>query len=200
MAERFGKGYDNIDDAAAAALMALSFQPRVKNQEYMGLLVQDPVTGQIYRTGFQTEGKQMSSSWTGTPDGRVVGVAHNHPMPRAKDRYPHTNFSLADIDTATDLKVPSYIAAMQSVGPSQDRKFVQTGGITGGGAGAPGQEFLAQFPIDEMLQQMARTNPMTAAYLQQKRAGGDLSPIAAAARVTEMMKMPTFNVSASAPR
>ena len=126
-----------------------------------------------------------------------VGVAHNHPQPRAKDRYPSDRFSAQDVTTASDMKVPSYIAAMQGVGPSQDRKFVQTGGL---GGMQQGEELLAQFPIEEMLQQMARTNPLTAAYLQQKRAQGDTNPIAAAARVSQMLQMPKFDVNAAAPR
>lgn len=101
------------------------------------------------------------------------------------------------------MNVPSYITAMPAAANGSqlpaDRRY-QPDSREQARKPEPGQEFLAQFPIEEMLQQMARTNPMTAAYLQQKRAGGDLSPIAAAARVTEMMKMPTFNVSASAPR
>src|SRR5690554_6546080 len=95
----FGQGYEQIDDAAAAALMLLARQPRADKQEYMGLLVRDPETGLVYRTDFQTQGSRDSSAWTGFPGGQIVGLVHNHPAPRVGDRYPATHFSGTDVNT-----------------------------------------------------------------------------------------------------
>jgi len=199
MADWYGQGYDNIDDAAAAALMALSYQPHADLQEYIGVLVQDPITGKIYRSGFQTQGSNNTSSWTGYPGGKIIGIAHTHPTEHKGNRYPSTNFSVTDVNQARKIGEPSYVTTPSRAGPNADLKYTpETKDVAS--KPVPGQEFLAQFPIEEMLQQMARTNPMTAAYLQQKKAGGDLSPIAAAARVTEMLKMPQFDISAATAR
>ena len=153
---RYGKGYDNVDDAAAAALMWLAHQPRNSNQEYMGLLFQDPTDQKYYRTEFQTEGKHDTSSYTGAPDGRIAGIVHNHPPQRAGDHYPSTDFSFTDAATAEANKVPSYIVGL-GVSGDADRKFVPKGDLTPGQiktlaqrlGGEHGQPFLAQFPIEE---------------------------------------------------
>lgn len=156
---RYGRGYEHVDDAAAAALMALEFQPRVDGQEYMGLLVKDPETGLTYRTNFQTKGSRDSSEWTGYPDGKVVGVAHNHPAPRTGQNYPGTHLSVQDLNTARQMGVPSYVAAVAELkggrrAPASQVKYTPN---TKTKATAPraGEELLAQFPIEEFLQFIA---------------------------------------------
>lgn len=189
MAERFyGKGYDHVDDAAAAALMALNYQPRVGDQEYMGLLVEGP-DGKIYRSDFQTQARAHSSEWSGIPLGRPVGIVHNHPKQQIGDRYSSTYFSNQDANTAYALQAPSYIAAIQHNAPSADRKLDAPPHRTAGVK--PGNEFLAQFPIDEMLQQQARTNPLTAAYLAQRPGGARPFPD----RIPPLAQMPSFNAA-----
>lgn len=167
---RYGKGYEHVDDAAAAALMALEFQPRVRNQEYMGLLIRDPQTGLVYRTDFQTQGARLSAEWQGHPDGQAVGVAHNHPARAINAQgYPGTFFSPGDQATAAGMKVPSYVAAMERSGTAQQRRLRTDKNI---GKPREGEEFLAQFPIDEFLQYIAakrsRENPIAAAIINER--------------------------------
>lgn len=178
----YGKGYDNLDDAAAAALFMLSLQPRVQGQEYMTLLVRDPSTGMIRREAFQTQGQRDRSAWTGHPEGQVEGVVHSHPPPRTGDKYRSTMFSAADIGTAHDLGKPSYIAAMgyapEGQTPvSQDRRY------TPQGRPAPrpmaGEEFLAQFPIEELIAHIDRRSAFTQAAAA-ARAKGNPMRLAAA--------------------
>lgn len=152
----YGKGYDNVDDAAAAALMMLGYQPRVQNQEYMGMIVKNQSDGKYYRTDFQTQGSRDTSSWRGYPGGKVSAIVHSHPAKGLMDRYPHTDFSTTDVDMANQLKVPNYIAAMGQDGqPSQERKYVQGENESVRG-GAQGNQFLAEIPIDEMKAMWAR--------------------------------------------
>jgi hypothetical protein len=169
MADRFGLGYDVADDAAAAALMALARQPRASEQEYMGMIVQDPSTGKFYRTGFQTDGSRTSSSWTGIPYGAPAGVVHNHPAARTGNRYPSTHFSMPDVDTARGMGVPSYITTPQQGAPITAQRKYAPDRKTQAVAPQAGEEFLAQFPIEEFLQQIALTSPMMRAYLASKR-------------------------------
>ena len=125
MAERFGKGYDNADDAAAAALMALNFQPRVADQEYMGLIYQDPSDGKFYRTNFQTQGQRGASEWRGSLEGKAAGLVHNHPMHSERSAYKSTDFSPADVGTAQSMKVPSFI---RSSDVNTERRYVPAHG------------------------------------------------------------------------
>lgn len=168
----FGKGYDNIDDAAAAALTLIERQPRAEGAEYMALLVRDPNTGKIYRTDLQTQGKRGTSSWQGYPDGEIVGVVHNHPAPTRNDRYPATMFSGTDIGTATQLGgVPSYIAAMRDSGrgPRSDHRRLPKDTSPDRTSPIEGEQFLAQIPIDLIFQLMARDNPLLASILQNRQ-------------------------------
>jgi hypothetical protein len=154
MSEKYGKGYDHLDDAAAAALMRLSVQPRWADQEYMGLLIKGE-DGKYYRTNFQTQGSRHSSEWTGYPGGQVAGVVHNHPASRSGNKYPSTHFSPEDINTARSMNVPSYVTTPQHLSiPAQvrhtpDRKTNATQPIAG-------EEFLAEFPWEEFKQHMMR--------------------------------------------
>lgn len=152
----FGQPYDNVDDAAAAALLALSMQPRVDMQEYMALLVKEQ-NGKFRRTEFQTQRDPNTSSWEGRPEGSVAGIVHNHPAQKLGDLYPQTMFSREDLLTSEKFKNPSYIAAIKRGEPSQDRVYSPTGvqpkEIKGP---AEGQQFLAQYPIEELKMQIAK--------------------------------------------
>lgn len=178
----FGNAYDNLDDAAAAAMYMVARQPRVQGQEYMTLLVQGE-DGKIRREAFQTSGDPDHSSWAGRPSGKIVGVVHNHPANKVGDKYAGTNFSLQDMDTARSLGVPSYVAAMEpsktSSPKSQERKYRPDGPNAKAKTAVPGEQFLAQIPIDEMLEYMARSSPMTRAYLDRKKANA-ANPMVAA--------------------
>lgn len=153
----YGKQYDTLEDAAAAALFRLGRQPRVRDQEYMGLLFQDPDTGKYFRGEFKTSGKRNTVSAAFEPLGTLAGIVHTHPTDRHGDRVPNTYFSDTDIRTAEELGVPSFIAAMKKPSeggwPSNDvrltdeRKTVQALGMVH--KTAPGEEFLAQFPWEE---------------------------------------------------
>jgi hypothetical protein len=172
---RYGKGYEHVDDAAAAALMLLERQPRAKDQEYMGLLVRDPETGLVYRTEFQTAGERHTSSWRGTPDHPVAGIVHNHPTMRPHDKTPHTEFSPADLGTAAQLGTPSYVTAMMPKGVARQVKLGRQRKtydmITDKKQTGVGEEFLAQFPIEEFMQYIARErrakNPIAAAIIDE---------------------------------
>lgn len=178
----FGKGYDNIDDAAAAALMALAFQPRVQGQEYMTVLVKDPQTGLYRREAFQTQGNSHASEWTGRPSGPLAGLVHSHPAPGVGDRYASTSFSAADVNTQRETQVPSYVAAMDFAPhgksqTSQDRKYSSTSRAKAAGPSA-GEEFLAQFPIEELIAHIDRRNAFTQAAAATRKRGAN--PLTAA--------------------
>lgn len=162
-------GYQHIDDAAAAALMALEYLPGVADQEYMALLVQDPKTGLITRTDAQTQGKRNESKWTGRPGGKLAGIVHSHPAQQTGDRYPATHFSAADVSAANATKAPIYLTAIAPKGQAADaRKYSPRASHKD--LPRPGAEFLAQFPIEELLQHVAATrsreNPIAAAIIQ----------------------------------
>lgn len=183
MAERFGKGYDNVDDAAAAALRFIERQPQADQVEYAGLIYQDPSDGKFYRSGLRTSGQKGSvrgASWNDIPREWLRGMAHNHPVPGRESRFLNNEFSDTDAETATNLNIPSYVTGMQKQGPSQDRvlplegraarKMVPGSDLSGARRySVPGQEFLAQIPIEEQLEAMARTSPMMRAYLAARK-------------------------------
>jgi hypothetical protein len=163
--KNYGKGWDNIDDAAAAALMLLAHQPRVDNQEYMGLLVKG-ADGKYYRTALQTQGKRTASEWRGYPDGRLAGIVHNHPVEDEDNShgYGPQVFSDTDVNMARENNVPSYIAKMVAGGLPVESRY--TPGVSGTfrapGPGkrpvelAIGDQFLAEFPWEEFKQHMMR--------------------------------------------
>lgn len=155
----FGGEYDNIDDAAAGALLVNEYQPNARKQEYMTLLVRDPRTGKIRREAFQTQGNEVSSQWSGYPQGQIVGIVHNHPAYREGKKYPGFFLSNQDLNTARQMQVPSYIAAMQPPGhgPADTRTYNPPKGATSKlNVEIPGEQFLAQYPIEEMKMIMAQ--------------------------------------------
>lgn len=154
------QGYEHIDDAAAAALYALGQMPHVARQEYMGLLLRDPQTGLIHTTDLQTDKQRDASSYRGPLNGRkIAGVVHSHPVQRG-----NTEFSSADVGIATNLGVPSYIAAIQEKGGSKHVRYKPKPSHKG--TSQPGEEFLAQLPIDVIVQHLNTRNPFVAALLQ----------------------------------
>jgi proteasome lid subunit RPN8/RPN11 len=159
MADKYGKGWDNLDDAAGAALYLLAQQPRAHEQEYMGLLFQDPKDGKYYRTGFQTQGRREQSSWTGSPEGRIAGVVHNHPQRKTGDVYPPNHFSDTDVKSADTYGENSYIVAAEPNKPVPDQRLYAPGRTRtyrpgslrdpSGLRHSLGEEFLSEFPMDE---------------------------------------------------
>jgi hypothetical protein len=194
MAERFGKGYENVDDAAAAALRFIERQPQADQIEYLGLIYQDPSDGKFYRTGLRTSGQKGSvrgASFNDVPKEWLRGMVHNHPVPGRDSRFLNNEFSDTDAETATRLGIPTYVTGMQKQGLSQDRvlplegraprKQVPGSDLSGNRRySVPGQEFLAQIPIEEQLEAMARTSPMMRAYLAAKQRGTAPNPLTAA--------------------
>lgn len=146
----FGGHYDTPEDAAAAALLAIEYAPRAANQEYMTLLVEDPTTKRIRREAMQTQGSATKSEWSGYPQGPIRGLVHNHPVPRQGARYRHTMFSQEDINSARLLQVPAYVAAMQEKGAASNRLYQPTRNRALATQPIEGEEFLAQYPIEEL--------------------------------------------------
>ena len=143
----YGEQYDALDDAAEAALYQLSKQPRLAEQEYIAMLVRN-LAGKYQRSEFQTQGTKDRSEFVGTPDGEMAGQVHNHTPNSPGDRYPNTSFSPLDI-AATEGKYPNYILAVGS--GKQLKSPLQ------GEEAVPGQEYLAQIPIKEIKQRIARS-------------------------------------------
>lgn len=157
---KFGQGYATVEDAAEAALMMLSRLPRVAQQEYMAILVQDPRDEQFYRTEFQTLGERTRSAWRGVLPGQEAGMVHNHPVMRAGD-YPNTLFSEVDLRSSKQTGVPSFLAAIQRAGDAAHLQMnPDRTQVIGAGSqrqlAAEGEPFLAQFPIEEFKQLLAR--------------------------------------------
>lgn len=162
----FGGEYDHINDAAAAAALVASFQPRVAKQEYMTVLVEDPKTKKIRRAAFATDGSATGSSYPlyrnkkgeyFLKDGsRVVGLLHTHPPAKPGDKYPVTSFSDTDVNTAIDGMVPSFVAGMPDRPPNQPtQSSVYHPRPSHRNSIQPGEQYLAQFPIDEWKMQIA---------------------------------------------
>jgi hypothetical protein len=175
--KNYGRPYDHIDDAAAAALFAIEQQPNVSMQEYMALLVRD-ADNKYRRSAFQTQNSKMTSSWTGIPDGTPVGTVHNHPRAEKGDRYPRTHFSDTDVGTARDNDERAYITAIDpKAAVNQQRVFDPDTTRTYNAADArerpqiqsAGDELLAQFPIDEQKLMIARRIQASKIPREQKR-------------------------------
>jgi hypothetical protein len=173
----YGLPKDHIDDAAAAALFALEQQPNVSMQEYMALLVKDH-NGKYRRTEFQTQGSPMTSSWTGTVDGKPSGMVHNHPKSTSGDRYPRTHFSDTDTHNAVEHNNRSYITAIDPTKKvNEHRQFVpgETETYNASDRGnrpkvhSQGDELLAEFPIEEQKLAIARRLQMSKMPLDMKR-------------------------------
>jgi hypothetical protein len=130
-------GYENTDDAAAAALFRLSKAP----VEHMGLLYQ---TGDRFdHTPTQSRNRQGEVKGRfNLPTGSLRALFHNHPTAGDAPNSPTTRqFSATDRAEAKRLGVPSYISA----GDTLRRYDPITGQST---------EVLAQYPIEEMKRQL----------------------------------------------
>jgi len=127
-----------LDDAAAAALLALAYAPI----EHIGLLYEQD--GQILATPAQTLNHNASAGGTfEIPKGSLRAIFHNHPARKKRrggmasenrDRM-RAEFSTDDILQAQRLGVPSYIAA----GPKLRRYDPATGKT---------QDVLAEIPVE----------------------------------------------------
>lgn len=162
----FGGEYDNIYDAAAAADLVASFQPRVADQEYMTAIVEDRNTKKIRRGAFETDGDRYGSSypiyqnkngeWFTADGNRILALSHSHPKTLPGDRYPVTHFSDTDVNTAIDGMIPSFVAGMPERPPFQaTQSSVYKPRPSHKGSVRPGEPYLAQFPIDELKMQIA---------------------------------------------
>lgn len=130
------KGYDNLDDAAAAALFAIRNAPT----ENMGALY---ALGNGYaRTSMITRGRGAAvRGELQVPQGMLRALFHNHPSVPGADAE-RAKFSPNDKAQANRLGVPSYIAA-------GDKVMRYANGRT--------EEVLAEFPTDEWRSYIMRT-------------------------------------------
>lgn len=170
----YGLGYDNLDDAAAAALAAIARQPRADEQEYLAALVQNPDTGKFFRSNIVTSGERSTVSSDAAAQmqvfkGTLRALAHVHPRPTNKGKFLNTNLSDADAATGTQFKVPMYLTAFPKSGNVTTDKVLPVNdranpvGYTDPGTGkqrnyVPGNNFLAQFPIEELIQSIDQRN------------------------------------------
>jgi hypothetical protein len=148
-----------LDDAAFAALLMLGLgQPTI---EHVGLLYQN-AEGGVNRTATVTrrDSRRASGAFS-IPAGSLRGLFHNHPTIKLRGAIgtdDASSFSTKDIAESKRLGVPSYISAGNDV-----RRYDPSTNQT--------TDVLAQFPIKEMLQHIARRNPIMAAYLTERDNG-----------------------------
>jgi hypothetical protein len=124
--------YDNLDNAAAAALWMLALEQDAQH-EHMGALY---ASGQGFdRTPTISSGgsEHVRGALTLPQKGSLRGLFHNHPGPERSSE----GFSEDDKAQARRLKVPSYISTPSGAW----RKFDPIANKT--------TEVLAEFPIEE---------------------------------------------------
>lgn len=152
--------YDALDDAAAAALMLL----RGKAKEEVGLLYNG--TSGIARTPTVNGQNTRASGALRVPVGALAAIFHNHPRRPSRGLSASdtagSEFSDRDKAQAQALRKPSYISAGEQVF-RYDPRTKQTA------------EVLARFPIEELLQHIAKRrsaqNPIAAAIIAEHNRG-----------------------------
>lgn len=174
----FGKGYDTMEDAARATLEYIRSQPDLDQVEYAAGIWQDPETGKFYRTGLATSrsrghvsGEEIGKVLNNVPElSGLRGMVHNHPSgPFA------SLFSEADVrnikqlskqikQVNPDANFGSFVEGMAEGGamgafrrirPEGDHRKIRAKDIRAF-TGVEGEEFLAQFPIDEFTARLAQ--------------------------------------------
>lgn len=124
--------YENLDDAAAAALFMLGLQKDPRT-EHLGALFGDDM--QATPNTVDGNGQHVHGTLS-LPHGSVLdALFHNHPAAGASDAE-RAKFSIDDLSMARRLGVPSYIDAGDRI-----RKFDPASGKT--------SDVLAAFPWDE---------------------------------------------------
>lgn len=180
----FGKGYDTMEDAARATLEYIRSQPEPDKNEYAAGIWKDEETGKYYRTQLATSRSRGHVS--GEEIGKVInnvpnlaglrGMVHNHPSgPKA------ALFSQADLQQIQQIakqirqvnenaNIGSFLEGMEEGGamgafrrirPEGDHKTVRSKDMRDDSrqrtfSGVRGEEFLAQFPIDEFTSRLAK--------------------------------------------
>lgn len=121
--------YDNLDDAAEAALFMLS-RTKSPTLEHLGALYQNG--DGVDRTNTIDGGRTDARGALAVPRGSLLALFHNHPPEDAQGK-----FSEADKDQARRLNVPSYISTTSG----RTKRFDPNTGKT--------EDVLATFPIEE---------------------------------------------------
>jgi hypothetical protein len=151
-----GRGYETPDDAAMAALEVLRRLPNAEQQEYMALLMQNPSDGLFYRSPFATTGHRDRVDPVPIQTlGRPRGVVHNHPTQNSFEQTRRNEqFSATDVRVAQQLEVPSFLEAYkpnQNVGLTRKINPDEVRTPRSRDTHFKGEDFLAQFPIEEVI-------------------------------------------------
>lgn len=135
--------FNTQDDAGAAALNSANLRSIAENREYMGMLYQDPATGQFYATEPQPAGLSGGSLPIASvpPDATETGFYHTHGdnslddgtrTDPAHDAFDSENFSGTDINTANTRGAgnPNYRSYLATPSGGQQVHNPSTGVIT----------------------------------------------------------------------
>jgi type VI secretion system secreted protein VgrG len=130
------------DDAARAALNSANPRSIAENREYVGMIYQDPATGQFFATNPQPVGLAGGNLPTGAipPGNTETGFYHTHgnysladgtPTDAAHDAFDSENFSGTDINTANSRAGgnPNYRSYLATPSGSQQVHNPSTGAI-----------------------------------------------------------------------
>lgn len=128
--------YNDLDNAAAAALFMLARQQDVQRYEHIGLLYQDGEKIGRTPTASRHEQEHVKGTFR-IPSGSLRALFHNHPTPRGWLPSMTRQFSDEDKIQAQQVGVPSYIGTSEH----EVRRYDPTTGET--------TDVLAEFPIDE---------------------------------------------------
>jgi hypothetical protein len=134
--------YATADEAARAALNSANPRSIAENREYVGMIYQDPATGQYYATNPQPVGLAGGTLPTNLiPAGNTeAGMYHTHgnysladgaPTDAAHDAYDSEHFSGTDINTANSRASgnPNYRSYLATPSGSQQVHNPGTGAV-----------------------------------------------------------------------
>lgn len=149
------KGYDNVNDAAAAALMRINRLPHANEREYIGLIYEDPETGKFLFTDPQTRNREGKTRGKfRIPKGSLRGFIHNHPE-GGNDRH-RDRLSEDDVNMSRQLGVPSFIGV--------GNELFMFSGKTRGRMGLT-EPVLAKIPVPELKSEMQKRQLLARALL-----------------------------------
>lgn len=203
--DHYGIGYDNIPDAIAGADDALGRQPGVRASEgkdaaeYTTVIYRDPTDGKLYRTRFATSGSAgqapVGQLFTEMRDANLapLAVLHNHPGGKNAAFNPQY-LSAADTALGKGEQKGQTTGPVQMFLHANDQMLQGTGRMETTTALDPQthqrvyqhfqttEPFLAQIPIQEIVQRIDQRNAFTRAAAAIRNAGKN--PIQLAANVT----------------